>query len=60
MLKRTMLSKSLLIAFGGVGLYSSAVLAQQTPQQLQGVEITGSRIPRHRQGKRAACPDRHR
>ena len=44
MLKRTMLSKSLLIAFSGAGLYGSDAMAQQTPQQLQGVEITGSRI----------------
>ena len=50
MFKRTMLSKSVLIALGGTAaLTGSAVFAQQTPaqpQQLQRVEVTGSNIRR--------------
>ena len=48
MLKRTMLSRSLLIAFSGSAtlLYASPASAQQATQQLQRVEITGSRIKR--------------
>ena len=50
MLKRTMLSRSLLIAFSGTALCGGAALAQQAPapsvQELQRVEITGSAIKR--------------
>lgn len=51
MFKKTVLAKSLLVAFGGTALYTGAALAQTTPpaspavpQQLQRVEITGSAI----------------
>ena len=48
MLKRTMLAKSLLLAFGGTtALYGGAVMAQQAaPQELQRVTVTGSNIKR--------------
>lgn len=50
MLKRTMLARSLLLAFGGTAaIAGSGVLAQTTPnqpQQLQRVEVTGSNIRR--------------
>ncbi len=47
MLKRTMLSRSLLIAFSGsAALYGSAAVAQQTAQELQRVTVTGSNIKR--------------
>lgn len=51
MFKRTMLSRSVLLAFSGAtALSGSAVFAQQapasTPQQLQRVEVTGSNIRR--------------
>ena len=48
MLKRTMLSKSLLLAFSGTAAISGgAVYAQQAPvQELQRVEITGSSVRR--------------
>lgn len=48
MLNRTMLAKSLLIAFGGTAALSgTAVFAQQAPvQELQRVEVTGSNIRR--------------
>jgi iron complex outermembrane receptor protein len=47
MLKRTTLAKSLLIAFSGsAALYSTAVVAQQTAQELQRVTVTGSNIKR--------------
>ena len=48
MLKRTTMSKSLLIAFSGTAVMSGgAVFAQQSPvQELQRVEITGSSIKR--------------
>jgi iron complex outermembrane recepter protein len=47
MLKRTMLAKSLLIAFGGsAALYGPAAVAQQSPQELQRVTVTGSNIKR--------------
>lgn len=47
MLKRTILSKSLLIAFSGsAALYASSAIAQQTTQELQRVTVTGSNIKR--------------
>ena len=50
MLKRTMLAKSLLIAFSGTAAFSGSVVFAQTtpaqPQELQRVEITGSNIRR--------------
>jgi iron complex outermembrane receptor protein len=47
MLKKTKLAKSLLIAFSGTtALYGGAALAQQAPQELQRVTVTGSNIPR--------------
>ena len=48
MLKRTMLAKSLLIAFSGTAaIYGSPAFAQQAPvQELQRVEVTGSNIRR--------------
>jgi len=47
MFKRTMLAKSLLIAFGGsAALYGGAAVAQQTTQELQRVTVTGSNIKR--------------
>ncbi|MBC8055157.1 MAG: TonB-dependent receptor [Rhizobiales bacterium] len=50
MLKRTMLARSLLIAFSGTAALSGSVVFAQTtpaqPQELQRVEITGSNIRR--------------
>lgn len=47
MLKRTMLSRSLLIAFGSTSvLFGTTAVAQQAAQELQRVEVTGSRIKR--------------
>ena len=50
MLKRTMLSRSLLLAFSSTAaLYGTAAFAQQAaadPQTLQRVEVTGSNIRR--------------
>lgn len=47
MLKRTMLAKSLLIAFSGsAALYGTAAIAQQSTQELQRVTVTGSNIKR--------------
>jgi iron complex outermembrane receptor protein len=47
MLKRTMLAKSLLIAFGGTAaLYAGGAVAQDAPQELQRVTVTGSNIKR--------------
>ena len=47
MLKRTVLAKSLLIAFSGTAaLYGTAAVAQQTAQELQRVIVTGSNIKR--------------
>ena len=46
MLKKTVLAKSLLIAFGGTAVFSGSSLAQTVPQELQRVEITGSNIRR--------------
>ena len=48
MLKKTMLSRSLLLAFSGTAAMSSgAVFAQQAPvQELQRVEVTGSSVRR--------------
>ena len=47
MLKRTVLAKSLLIAFSGsAALYGTAAVAQQDPQELQRVTVTGSNIKR--------------
>ena len=47
MFKRTMLAKSLLLAFGGTtALYGGAAIAQQTTQELQRVTVTGSNIKR--------------
>ena len=49
MLKRTMLSKSVLIAFGGTALSAVTAFGQSNPPaptELQRVEITGSAIKR--------------
>ena len=47
MLKRTVLAKSLLIAFSGsAALYGTAAIAQQATQELQRVTVTGSNIKR--------------
>ncbi len=47
MLKKTVLAKSLLIAFsGGAAMYGGAALAQQASQELQRVTVTGSNIKR--------------
>jgi iron complex outermembrane receptor protein len=47
MLKRTVLARSLLIAFSGTAaLYSPGSIAQQTTQELQRVTVTGSNIKR--------------
>lgn len=47
MLKKTTLAKSLLIAFSGsAALYGPAAVAQQTPQELNRVTVTGSNIKR--------------
>lgn len=47
MLKRTMLSRSLLIAFSGTAaLVSAPTFAQQATQELQRVTVTGSNIKR--------------
>ena len=47
MLKKTMLAKSLLIAFsGGATMSVGVAFAQAVPQELQRVEITGSAIKR--------------
>jgi iron complex outermembrane receptor protein len=47
MLKRTVLARSLLIAFSGTAaLYSPASIAQQSTQELQRVTVTGSNIKR--------------
>ena len=47
MLKRTVLAKSLLLAFGGTAvLYGGTAAAQQDTQELQRVTVTGSNIKR--------------
>ncbi|HKX40806.1 MAG TPA: Plug domain-containing protein, partial [Burkholderiaceae bacterium] len=48
MLKRTMLSKSLLLAFSGTAVLvgTPAFAQQQQPQELQRVTVTGSNIKR--------------
>jgi len=47
--KRTILFRSLLLAFSKAALYAPVAIAQQTPvpvQELQRVEVTGSNIRR--------------
>ena len=47
MLKRTVLAKSLLVAFSGTTvMYGGAAMAQQSPQELPRVTVTGSNIKR--------------